>query len=63
MDWDYLKSLLKLFFGGILFFSGLVVLLYNFVLGFEVSLAYLALIAMLAGALLVIFVLFPHRSR
>ena len=62
MDWDFLKGLLKLLLGGLLFFSGLIVLLYNFALGFEIALGFLALLIMLTGGVLVLFTLFPHRS-
>jgi hypothetical protein len=61
MDREFLKGLLKLLLGGILLFGGMVILLYNFAMGFEISLAFLSLLSMLAGALLVVFTLFPRR--
>ena len=62
MDWDFLKGLLKLFLGGLLFFGGLIGLLYNIAGGFEVAFGFLTLLLMLSGGLLVILTLFPPHS-
>lgn len=47
MDREFLKGLLKLLLSGILLFGGMVILLYNFAMGFEISLAFLSLLSML----------------
>ncbi len=51
MDWNYMKKLMQPILGVLLLLMGLVLLVYNFTLGFEISLAFLTLLILVLGAL------------
>lgn len=55
MDWNYMKKLMQPTLGVLLVLAGLVLAIYNFVIGFEISFAFLALLVLLLGALTVCY--------
>ncbi len=51
MDWNYMKKLMQPTMGVLLILAGLALMVYNFVLGFEIAFAFLALLVSVLGAL------------